>query len=350
MESRVLDIAARPKAHAPPPPKGRGHRFEFADVFAGIGGFHQAMKPLGGKCVAACEIDKRARETYLANHSVPKGRFYKDINSLDFSLFPAHDLLCAGFPCQPFSISGKHKALKDKRSGVIDSLFALIKAKRPKMVMLENVKHLRHVSGGRAFEHVIDSLQNLGYKVSCKLLNARDFGVPQNRERWIFVGVAGGERFPFHVRASPPVFLRDVLDSDGDFFYLDEPFTVIENPKTQRSGLIFCGYRNKRQRSRGTGNSGPRLSRVHNQTNRIYSIEGVHPTIPSQETAGRFWVMLENGRVRKLSIAECFRLMGFDDSFRKPVAGGCLYKQIGNSVCVPMIQEVSRALLGHMGY
>ena len=134
------------------------------------------------------------------------------------------------------------------------------------------------------------------------------------------------------------------------FEYLNEPYTLIKKPKKQNSGLIFCGYRNKNIRKNGVKNGTEHLSRVHKQPNRIYSCEGVHPTIPSQEASGRFWISLNNGKVRKLTVKECFRLMGFNDDFVKPVSIGNLYKQIGNSVCVPLIKSVSKSLLTYMGY
>jgi len=325
-------------------------KFTFIDLFAGIGGFHQALKELGGECVAACENNDNARKTYLSNHEVPAEHFYEDINDLDVCNLPDHDFLCAGFPCQPFSISGKQRALNDKRSNVIESLFNIIKVKKPKIVMLENVKHIKHINKGEVFNYVIESLEKLGYKVSFELLNARNFGVAQNRERWLFIGVLNKEKYNFKYEKTETVLLKDVIDKIGNFSYLNEPFTLIDEPKKQPSGLMFCGYRNKKIRINGVREGTEHLSRVHKQPNRIYSIDGVHPTIPSQESSGRFWILLEDGRVRKLTVAECFRIMGFNDGFVKPVSDGNLYKQIGNSVCVPMVKIISKSLLKHMNY
>lgn len=322
--------------------------FDFVDFFAGIGGFHQALKELGGNCVAACEIDENARNTYSKNHHINPNYFYKDIHEIDALDVPNHDLLCAGFPCQPFSISGKQNALDDERSSVIESLFKIIDIKKPKMVILENVKHIKHVDKGKVFKHVISSLESLGYEVSCELLNAKDFGVAQNRERWIFVGILGNKKYSFKKSNASPVFLKDIIQKKGNFSYLDEPFTLIDNPKMQPSGLKFVGYRNKKIRVNGVREGTLHLSRVHKQPNRIYSIDGIHPTIPSQESSGRFWILLNNGRVRKMTVKECFRIMGFPDNFKKPVSDGNLYKQIGNSVCVPMIKSVVKELLSQM--
>lgn len=324
----------------------RTSEFTFIDLFAGIGGFHQALKNLGGKCVAACEIDELARTTYLKNHEVPEGKFYKNINHLNATDIPPHEVLCAGFPCQPFSISGKQKALNDKRSDVISSMFSIIEAKRPKIVILENVKHIKHVANGSVFEFIINELEHLNYNVSAKLLNAKDFGVPQNRERWLFIGIQNQD-FHFRDPKTHSLPLKNFLDNSSTekFTYLNEPFKLIDKPKKQKSGLIFSGYREKSIRKKGVREGTEHLSRVHKQPNRIYSIHGIHPTIPSQESSGRFWILLDNGNVRKLTIHECFRIMGFPDSFIKPVSLGNLYKQIGNSVCVPMIQQVMTWIL-----
>lgn len=322
-------------------------KFSFVDMFAGIGGFHQALKELGGECVAACEIDENARKTYLSNHKIKESLFYKDINKLGVKDVPDHDILCAGFPCQPFSISGKQQALRDERSNVIESLFRILTVKKPKVVILENVKHIRHIEKGKVFEFIVNSLEDIGYSVSYQLLNAKNFGVAQNRERWIFVGVLGGEAtFEFRKPKRKGNVLKNILDThENDFHFLEEPYTVIDEPKKQKSGLIFCGYRNKSIRKAGVREGTNHLSRVHKQPNRIYSVDGVHPTIPSQESSGRFWIMLEDGNVRKMTVNECFRIMGFPENFKKPVPTGNLYKQIGNSVCVPMIKDVASWIL-----
>lgn len=322
--------------------------FTFVDLFSGIGGFHQALKELGGQCVAACEIDPAARETYQKNHQIREDLFFEDIYDINPYDVPDHDVLCAGFPCQPFSISGHHKALQDDRSNVLFPLFDIIRASEPSAVILENVKHIKHVSEGRVFKHIIEKLEDLGYNVHPLLLNAQNFGVPQNRERWLFVAVKAA---PMEIVApnSKSKPLKEFLDPHSEeFVFLEEPFTKIVNPKIQKSGLIFCGYRNKSIRKKGVRKGTESLSRVHKQPNRIYSVEGIHPTIPSQESSGRFWIMLENGSVRKLTVGECFRIMGFPEDFVKPVSNGKLYNQIGNSVCVPMIKNIASQILTNL--
>lgn len=140
--------------------------------------------------------------------------------------------------------------------------------------------------------------------------------------------------------------LTEFLDNEGDFEFLKpEDYTLIENPKTQpESGLIFAGYRNKSIRKAGVRPGTEHLSRVHKQPNRIYSVNGIHPTLPSQESSGRFFILLNDKTVRKLTINECWRIMGFPDNFIKVSAVGQQYRQLGNSVCVKMIEEIAKEI------
>lgn len=321
--------------------------FTFIDLFAGIGGFRVALQEIGGSCVFSSENNKYAQETYELNFGeVPFG----DITKIDLKRVPKHDILCAGFPCQPFSISGKMKGFEDTRGALIYYVFSIIEKIKPKVVLLENVKHLVYHNKGNTLATIIKHLQELGYKISKKVLNASNFGVPQNRERIIIVGhknkLFDFERLP--PSTNNKVVLKDFLDTKGSFDYLDEPYTILNNQKRQDSGLIFAGYRNKKIRVAGVRKGTEHLSRVHKQPNRIYSTEGIHPALPSQESSGRFWIW-HDSKVRKLTIDECYRIMGFPEKFKFIDSKSELYKQIGNSVAVPMIkaigEEIKRQLL-----
>jgi DNA (cytosine-5)-methyltransferase 1 len=312
--------------------------FTSIDLFAGIGGFRLPLQNIGGKCVFTSEFNKKAQQTYLANYGeVPHG----DITKIDLSIIPNHDILTAGFPCQPFSLSGKMWGFEDTRGTLIYSVFKIIELKQPKVVLLENVKQLLHHDKGNTLKVIIDSLNELGYLVSYKVLDASSFGVPQSRERIILVAHKD-KMFDFsnlHLKERPK--LRDFLDKDGNFDYLSDSYTLLDSSitKIQPSGLIFAGYRDKEIRKVGVKPNSKHLSRAHKQPNRIYSSEGVHPTISSQELSGRYFILHE-GRVRKLSLNECYRIMGFPDSFIKIESKTEAYRQIGNSVCIPMIQEI----------
>ncbi len=321
-----------------PPPST--YDFTFIDLFAGIGGFRIPMQELKGKCVFTSEFNFHAQRTYELNFGeIPFG----DITKLNLNIVPKHEVLTAGFPCQPFSISGKMKGFEDTRGTLIYNVFQIIEMRKPKVVFLENVKHLVHHDSGNTLRTIIKDLELLGYKVSWKVLNASDFGVPQNRERIIIIGHQN-ELFDFSkLKTKPKTTLKNILDKDVSFEYLDEPYTLIDDYKVQDSGLIFIGYRNKTIRKAGVRPGTENLSRVHKQPNRIYSTEGIHPALPSQETSGRFWIY-DKGKVRKLTINECYKIMGFPDKFAKINNLSELYRQIGNSVCVPMIKEIAREI------
>lgn len=317
-------------------------RFTFIDLFAGIGGFRLAMQRCGGKCVFSSEWDEAAQKTYFANY----GEYpFGDITKAETKecIPQGFDVLCAGFPCQPFSISGKMRGFNDTRGTLFFDVCEVIKRHHPKIVFLENVKHLVHHDHGNTLRTILHNLSELGYNVSWKLLNASDFGVAQNRERIIIVASRVGS-FDFDkLERQPRKALCTILDSYGSFDYLDpSAYTLLEETKEQASGLIFAGYRNKSLRKAGVRPGTEQLSRVHKQPNRIYSVKGLHPTLPSQEASGRFFILTDDNRVRKLTIKECYKLMGFPESFALSPSAASQYKQIGNAVCVPMIEAIAR--------
>lgn len=322
----------------PPPAQPE---FTFIDLFAGIGGFRIPLQRQAGKCVFSSEFNIHAQRVYEANY----GEFpFGDITQIPVDKIPVHDVLCAGFPCQPFSISGKMKGFEDTRGTLIYNVFKIIEAKRPKVVFLENVKHLVHHNHGNTLATILRGLCSLGYETSWQVLNASNFGVPQNRERIIIIGHPSRKfnfnALSYHIAND----MRGIMDQDESCFeYLTEPYTLLDNPKKQPSGLVFAGYRNKKIRKAGVRPGTENLSRVHKQPNRIYSIEGVHPALPSQETSGRFWIY-DGSRVRKLTLNECYKLMGFPADFIKDDSQSEQYRQIGNSVCIPMIEEIAKQI------
>ena len=329
---------------APPKPD-----FKFIDLFAGVGGFRIALQNAGGQCVYSSEFETNAQQTYLANYGdMPFGDITRESTK---SYIPNNfDVLCAGFPCQPFSISGKQKGFADNRGTLFFDVCQILERKHPSVVFLENVKHLQYHDGGRTLEVILEKLRELGYNTEWKILNAADFGVPQNRERIIIIGSLK-KPFDFSkLKKQKREPLVKFLDKTGDFEYLaPEEYTLLQETHQTASGLIFAGYRNKAIRKAGVRPGTEHLSRTHKQPNRIYSIYGTHPTLSSQESSGRFFILTEDNRVRKLTINECWRIMGFPDNFIHVSSVGAQYKQLGNSVCISMIEtignEIKRQLL-----
>ncbi|BDR84447.1 DNA cytosine methyltransferase [Clostridium tetani] len=321
------------------------NKLKFIDLFAGIGGFRVGFERAGFECVYSCEIDEHACQMYKENFEENP---YGDITTLNPKEIPDFDILLAGFPCQAFSICGRQKGFYDDTRGTLFfDICKILEQKKPKAFVLENVKNLEKHDKGNTLTVMLYSLHELGYVVSYKVLNARDFGVPQNRERIIIVGSKEGYSFDFEKLEKKTInSMEGFLDKEGDFEYLKEDeYTLIEDKhiKQQKSGLIFVGYRNKNVRIAGVRPGTQHLSRVHKQPNRIYSAKGIHPTLASQETSGRYWIYVD-GKVRKLTLNECFRFMGFPEDFKKIEPIGKLYQRIGNSICVKMVESVARGV------
>jgi len=317
--------------------------FRYIDLFCGMGGFRTALDPLGGRCVYSSEINPDCRETYRRNFGDdPDG----DITKVDENTVPDHELLCGGFPCQSFSIAGLKMGFKDPRGTLFFDILRITRAKRPKALLLENVKHFSKHDKGATIKTVRRSLEEQGYHFSWKILNAKDFGVPQNRERTIMVASTEG-KFDFSkvktIKTTPRV--ADVIEDEPLRVLDPKDYTILPEDQWRRqpSGLLFVGYRNREGRKAGVRENTKHLSRAHKQPNRIYHANGTHPTIPSQESAGRFWVYDGSGVIR-MSARECLRIQGFPNSHLIPDRDSKAYSQIGNSVPPPMINAVAKAM------
>jgi DNA (cytosine-5)-methyltransferase 1 len=322
-------------------------KYKYIDLFAGIGGFRYAFDKVGFECVFSSEFNLNCQSVYEKNfNEIP----YGDITKIDPNNIPDFDILCGGFPCQPFSISGLKRGFDDTRGTLFFDICRIIEIKQPKIIVLENVKNLIHHDSGKTFKIILQSLNDLGYKVTYDILNAKDFGIPQNRER-IFIIATKNKIFQFSkLKKSISKPLKFFLDiSNDNFEYLDKSeYTLLNDDQIsiQSSGLIFVGYRNKNGWKKGIRPNTSHLSRCHRQPNRIYSTNGYHPTIPSQETSGRFFIYIpEKQKVRKLTINECYRIMGFPDNFIKDPKLTNQYKQIGNSVPITIIEAIANSIL-----
>ena len=316
-------------------------KFAIADFFAGIGGIRLAFEKEGCKSVFSNEINDFACQTYEANFGTnPKG----DITKLDAKEVPNHDILLAGFPCQAFSIAGAKMGFEDTRGTLFFDLARIIKDKKPKAFLLENVKNLFSHDEGRTFTVIKNTLENdLGYKIFYRILNARNFGVPQNRERIIIVGFRkdlGVHDFDFPNEDGKAKTLADILETDVSLNY----FT---------SKIRFKGMQNHKKRHQAKG---------HGFGYRILDPSGVSGTIvvggmgrernlvadkaSFLKLKGTKGFRNKSARaVRYLTPREYARLQGFPDSFKIPVSNAQAYKQFANSVAVPMMSEVAKRML-----
>jgi DNA (cytosine-5)-methyltransferase 1 len=301
----------------------------------------------------ASDIDEKARASYEKNYSLkPLG----DIKKIDVATIPAFSLICGGFPCQAFSIAQwkDKKAFDDPRGTLFFEILRVIDHHQPKVLLLENVAHLVKINKGAVIETIINSLTTRGYKVAFQLLSPHQFGIPQNRER-VYIVASKDTTFDFTALAkrSTTCKLQDILDDEATItpdHYIDPSKYTLLAPaqvkKQAKSGLKFCGYLNGELRKVGAREGTEHLSRVHKQLMRIYSTDGTHPTLAASETSGRYHIFDEKTkRVRRLTLAECYKLMAYPASFQKHENKGVAYKQIGNSVCVRVIEEILREMV-----
>ena len=294
--------------------------FKYIDLFAGIGGFHQAAKALGGECVFASEIDKDAQKAYEFNYDIKP---YGDITKIDASDIPNHDILFAGFPCQPFSIIGNRLGFNDIRGTLFFDIARILKEKKPRMFMLENVKQLKGHNNGQTLKTILLTLENLGYKVSWNILNALDFGLPQKRERTIIVGFLNHEVNFFFPKRKSPFNLKNILqdDKEVDKKHFASDYIVKKRKEAHESEYYPSVWH-------------------ENKSGNISS----YPYSCALRAGASHNYLLVNG-VRRLTPRECLRLQGFPDSFQIVCSDAQTKKQAGNAVPVNMIKEVLKEIL-----
>ena len=313
-------------------------KFTFIDLFAGIGGMRLAYEAAGGKCVYSNEWNKYCQQTYFSNFGEqPDG----DITKVEASDIPDHDILVAGFPCQPFSIAGVSKknslgratGFEDKTQGTLFfDVCRILKEKRPKAFMLENVKNLKSHDRGRTFKVIEESLDELNYEVFTAILDGQNF-VPQHRERILIVGFDRERyrdiifRFDITPKEPRPV-LEDILEHDV-------------NAKYTLTDKLWEYLQNYAAKHKAAGNGfGYGLADFNGVTRTLsarYYKDGSEILIP------------QSGRnPRRLTPRECARLQGFPDSFIIPVSDTQAYKQFGNSVVVPLMENVAKLVVAKM--
>lgn len=302
----------------------------FIDLFAGLGGFRLALESMGAKCVYSNEWDEPVQKVYADNFGdTPEG----DITKVDENSIPDHDILCAGFPCQAFSISGKQRGFEDSRGTLFFDVARIIKAKKPKVVFMENVKNFAVHDNGHTLEVVQATMEELGYKFFQKVLNATDYGVPQKRERIYMVCFRNDLNISEFTYPKPFKLTRHV----EDFLITDDAIVenlYVERPDTYFSTTDDSKYSDKPIRL-GTVNKG-------GQGERIYSTKGIAITLSAYgggvfaKTGG----YLINGKTRKLHPRECARIMGYPDSYKICSSYNQAYKQFGNSVVIDVLQYI----------
>ena len=308
-----------------PFPNTQSNGHTMIDLFAGIGGIRLPFNELGYKCVFSSEWDKHAQQTYFANFGeMPFGDITKESTK---RYIPKHfDLLLAGFPCQAFSIMGKMKGFDDTRGTMFFEVATILERHHPEAILLENVKQLTTHDHGKTFSTILRILDELGYHVKWKVLNALDFGLPQKRERVIIVGFRDSRRceaFSFDFEKKP-YNLKDILEDNDKV-----------DPSLFASDMILL----KRQRqTEGKKIFYPSIWHENKAGN-----VSVLNYACALRTGASYNYLLVNG-YRRPSSRELLRLQGFPDNFRIAVSHGEIRKQTGNSVAVPMIREIAKKI------
>ena len=304
-------------------------KFTFIDLFAGIGGFRLAMQNLGGKCIYSCEWDKEAKKTYKANFGeTPFGDITKESTK---SYIPDNfDVLCAGFPCQAFSIAGKRGGFEDTRGTLFFDVAEIIKRKKPKAIFLENVKGLVTHDNGKTLDVILNTLEELDYAVHVKIINAKNFGVPQNRERIFIIGFNKDKVDNYNVfnfpESTQEVFINNFIENNVEGYDISEHL--------QKSYLL----------KKDDGK--PQIIDI-NSNIQVKTLVSTYHKI--QRLTGTF---VKDGKtgLRLLSISECKAIMGFPNDFIVPVSRTQAYRQFGNSVAVPAIQATANEILKKLNY
>lgn len=291
----------------------------FIDLFAGIGGIRLGFQDLFGECVFSSEWDKYAQITYEANFNhKPAG----DIMQIDEKDIPNFDILLAGFPCQPFSNAGLKKGFEDTRGTLFFHIARIINHHKPKIVFLENVKGLKTHDKGQTYKVVENTLNELGYNIHTKILNAKDYGVPQNRERIYIVGFRENIDFSFPKPLNIKPKVGNILEND-----VLEKYTI--------SDKLWAGHQRRKEEHKQKGN-GFGYSSFNANSSYTSTISARY-----YKDGSEILIEQEGKNPRKLTPREASRLQGFPDNFIIPVSDNQAYKQFGNSVSVPVIKAIA---------
>lgn len=333
-----------------------GGDFTFIDLFAGIGGMRKGFESQGGKCIFTSEWDKYASKTYKENFSIVH-EIAGDITNVSAKAIPDHDVLLAGFPCQPFSIAGvskknalgrKHGFLDKTQGTLFFDIARIIEEKQPPAILLENVKNLMSHDKGRTFEIIRETLESeLGYKIFPKVIDGKGF-VPQHRERIYIVGFKEDTDFSwdaFESKRSNEMLMENILHPQDGTEKPEKDYTISNRAKVNSkyilSDKLWKYLQDYAAKHKAKGNG--------------FGYGKVTKKCTARTLSARYYkdgseILVNRGRgnPRRLTPRECARLMGYQDDFKIPVSDTQAYKQFGNSVVVPVIEEIARIMKPHI--
>ena len=317
--------------------------YKFIDLFSGLGGFRIAFENNSCTCVFSSEIDKYARETYKDNFGeYPSG----DISTIETKDIPDHDILCAGFPCQPFSIGGKRLGFEDSRGTLFFEVARILRDKQPKAFILENVRGIVNHDGGKTLSTIENILLDLGYNFAYKTMNALEYGIPQNRDRWYCVGFRKDLgisidsinecdiHFSFPKKCDLLFELEDIIENNVSGY--DSTAKAIENINIHLPKYI---------ESKGLNKDRLIIANEIRPSRCSFKNNGTVPCFTAKMGTGGNNIPVIVNYNRKLTERECLRLMGFPDSYIIKPNNQQTYKQIGNSIIVPIISSIANEIV-----
>ncbi|MBS9779005.1 MAG: DNA cytosine methyltransferase [Moraxellaceae bacterium] len=317
------------------------NNYKFIDLFAGIGGFHYALNSFGAECVFASEIDNNASLVYQQNHALQP---FGDISQIDEKSIPQHDILCAGFPCQAFSISGKQKGFEDTRGTLFFEIARIVKYHQPKIIFLENVKNFVKHDKGNTLATIKNILENLDYTIFYQVLNTSHFGLPQNRERVYIVcfhkNFISKPNFNFpkknffsklaDILEDNPTDAKVIERDDIEFYKTYQPIFDVFAKEILPNKPIQIGKVSK-------GRQGERIYDIHGHSITLSAYGGGVGAKTGLYKVGEI--------IRKLSPRECARLQGFPENFQVDKSITQAHKQFGNSVSINVLQYILQEVI-----
>lgn len=306
--------------------KHKKGKFTFIDLFAGIGGIRMGFEHVGGECVFTSEWDKYAQVTYSENYGeIP----YGDITKIIPAEIPSFNVLLAGFPCQPFSQAGLKRGFEDTRGTLFFDIARIVEFHRPEVVFLENVKNLAGHDKGNTLKVIVKTLEDMGYSVFHQILNAKDFGVPQNRARIYIVAFKDAVEFEFPKSPQIETYLGQILEKK-----VHAKYTI--------SDKLWKGHQRRRQEHAERGN-GFGYSMFDARSKYTSTISARY-----YKDGSEILIKQKNKNPRKITPREAARLQGYPDTFKIPVSDNQAYRQFGNSVAVPVIKALSKQIIKTM--
>lgn len=300
----------------------KNRHLKFIDLFCGLGGFRIAFEKLqpNGKCVFSCDFDLDSQKSYEINFSEKP---FGDITKIHEAEIPEHDILLAGFPCQAFSICGDQKGFEDTRGTLFFDIARILQAKKPQAFVLENVKQLVSHNQGKTFQRILKTLENLGYQIDYKILNALDFGLPQKRERVFIVGFREPKPFAWNLQKTFMKPLREVLE-------------------TEVSANYFASEKIKQNRLRSIENKIIKDDLTIWHENKGGNISPL-PYSCALRSGASYNYLLVNGK-RRLTEREMLRLQGFPEDYKIVVGYQAMRKLAGNTVAIPCVEAVLKSV------